>query len=41
MIAAGKSLDYAARFLKRCDGICRIFMQFYVMKLRDLAKTAF
>ena len=35
-----KILDYAARFLKKCDGICGIFMQFYAMKLRELAKTA-
>ena len=35
-----KILDYAARFLKKCDRICGIFMQFYAMKLRELAKTA-
>jgi hypothetical protein len=34
-----KVLDYAARFLKKCNEICRIFMQFYAMKLRELAKT--
>ena len=35
-----KILDYVACFLKKCDGICRIFMQFYVMKLQEFAKTA-
>jgi hypothetical protein len=35
-----QSLDYAARFLKKCDEICGIFMQFYSMKLRELAKNA-
>lgn len=35
-----KLLDYAAHFLKKCDGICGIFMQFYAMKLRELGKTA-
>ena len=33
-----KILDYAARFLKKCDGIFEIYMQFYAMKLRELAK---
>jgi hypothetical protein len=35
-----KILDYAARFLKKCDEICGIFMPFYAMKLRELAKVA-
>jgi hypothetical protein len=35
-----KILDYAARFLKKCDEICGIFMQFYGMKLRELSKIA-
>jgi hypothetical protein len=30
----------AALFLKKCDEICGIFMQFYAMKLRELAKIA-
>lgn len=34
-----KILDLAARFLKQCNEICGIFMQFYAMKLRELAKT--
>ena len=33
-----KILDYAARLLKKCDEICGIFMQFYLMKLCLLAK---
>ena len=32
-------LDYAARFLKKRDEICGIFMQFHAMKLRELAKN--
>ena len=35
-----KIVDCAARFLKNCDGICGISMQFYAMKLRELAKIA-
>jgi len=31
-----KILDYAACFLIKCDGICRIFMQFSVMNLQKL-----
>ena len=29
-----------ARFLKKYDGICRIFMQMYTMKFKELAKIA-
>ena len=35
-----KTLDYAARFLKKCNEICGICMPFYAMKLRELAKNA-
>lgn len=30
----------AARFLKKCNRICKIFMQFYAMKLQEYAKIA-
>jgi len=35
-----KICDYVARFLKKYDGICRIFMNFYAMKLQELSKMA-
>lgn len=30
--------DYAALFPQKCDGLCRIFIQFYAMKLWKFAK---
>jgi len=36
-LLGAKILDYAAHFLKKCDGI---FMKFYARKLREPAKTA-
>lgn len=30
-------VDYAALFPQKCDGLCRIFIQFYAMKLWKFA----